>query len=288
MITIFTPTYNRCHLLPQLYKSLRTQTCFDFEWLVIDDGSNDDTKVFFESLFEEKFSIRYYYQENAGKHIAINRAIDLAKGEWMLIVDSDDFLLENAISILKARIATIEDDMRFCSVVSNRVTRDGKISGSICTYDILDTDYFSYRAKFKFKGERPSCIRISVWKEFKFPEYQGEKFCTEALVLNRIAKKYLCRYVNEQFYVMEYQSDGLTYNVKKRLTASPHYATLFYYELSKFSGIRNKIVSYYSYWKYYCLCPKRYADVSPNLTLFILGIPVYFICLLLKKMKYKE
>jgi len=284
MITIFTPTYNRANLLKRLYESLSHQTCFDFEWLVIDDGSTDDTKLLFDSLSNDNFSIQYHYQRNAGKHIAINRAAYLAKGEWMIIVDSDDWLKSDAVEILKKWIITIQADTHICAIVSNRIYSDGSLAGSPCTYDVLDTDYLTYRTKYKFEGDKPSCLRTEIWKEFQFPEYIGEKFCTEALVLNRIAQKYVCRYVNENFYVTEYLPGGLLDTMSKQLLNSPHYSSIFYLEQSSLRGLslRKKIASFYFYWKYYLRCPQRYEDITPNAEMKYIGFPIYCLCALVK------
>lgn len=98
MLTIFTPTYNRAHLLPNLYQSLLNQKRVDFEWLIVDDGSTDGTEELVNQWIEEAvLTIRYFRKENSGKHTAINKGVQLAKGELFLIVDSDDVLAENAL-----------------------------------------------------------------------------------------------------------------------------------------------------------------------------------------------
>ena len=97
-ITIFTPTYNRDYIIINLYKSLLIQTLKDFEWLIIDDGSTDNTELLVSSFIKDnKINIRYIKQQNGGKHRAINKALEEAKGELFFIVDSDDQLVDNAI-----------------------------------------------------------------------------------------------------------------------------------------------------------------------------------------------
>ncbi|WGV12258.1 glycosyltransferase family A protein [Psychrobacter maritimus] len=94
MITILTPTYNRAHTLPKLYQSLIEQTNYSFEWLIIDDGSNDDTEALIKTYqVESNFSIRYYKKNNGGKCSAINTGVIHAHYEWIFIMDSDDSLL---------------------------------------------------------------------------------------------------------------------------------------------------------------------------------------------------
>lgn len=100
--TIFTPTYNRAYILPKLYQSLLRQSNKDFEWLVIDDGSTDNTETLVQKYINEnKIPIRYYLQKNQGKHIAINKALNLANGEYIVTVDSDDYIVDNHIEICK-------------------------------------------------------------------------------------------------------------------------------------------------------------------------------------------
>ncbi|MCS2864766.1 glycosyltransferase family 2 protein [Bacteroides thetaiotaomicron] len=98
MVTVFTPTYNRAYILNDLYQSLCRQTCRKFEWLIVDDGSTDNTEGLVASWLDEgKMSLRYIKQPNGGKHRAINKGIQEANGDLFFIVDSDDYLAKNAI-----------------------------------------------------------------------------------------------------------------------------------------------------------------------------------------------
>lgn len=102
MVTVFTPTYNRLYKIDKLYQSLKRQSCNDFEWIVVDDGSNDGTKEYFEKVIDngDPFKIRYFNKENGGKHRAINLGVSQAKGNLFFIVDSDDYLIDNAIEMI--------------------------------------------------------------------------------------------------------------------------------------------------------------------------------------------
>ena len=124
MITVFTPTYNRAKLLPRLYESLCEQTYRGFEWLIVDDGSKDDTCEVVESFMNRNdnengnnnFPIRYIYQENGGKHRAINHGVREAKGELLLIFDSDDSLPDNSLELITKVYSQIKDDESFGGV----------------------------------------------------------------------------------------------------------------------------------------------------------------------------
>ncbi len=283
MITIFTPTYNRSHLLERLYQSLYRQTSFDFEWLVIDDGSTDDTKEYIQSLPEDRFSIRYYYQSNGGKHRAINRGVKLAKGEWFFIVDSDDYLTDNAISFLNNYLEDIEEDNRYCGVVVLKVSHTRETVGTPCKYDILDTDFLSYRTKYKIEGDRAEVVRTSIMKKYPFPEFENEKFCTEAVVWNRIAQKYIARYVNEGLYVCEYLLGGLSNTYKQIMDSSPYSSMIYTKELISYNQVSfgNKLKISLQYVHYCKMAKFRFIrETYPSLRIVILiplMLPAYIL-----------
>lgn len=118
MITVFTPSYNRAYCLPRLYISLKTQTYIDFEWLIIDDGSFDDTEQLVREWLQTPMSfIRYYKQENGGKHRAINRAVALAKGDLFFIVDSDDYLPSDSLKQLSYYYEQIKENLNSATLL---------------------------------------------------------------------------------------------------------------------------------------------------------------------------
>ncbi|WP_294617824.1 glycosyltransferase family A protein [uncultured Bacteroides sp.] len=288
MITIFTPAYNRVHTLERLYNSLCVQTSFDFEWLVIDDGSTDGTKSFFESMAPSPFDVRYYNQDNGGKHRAINKGVMLARGEWFFIVDSDDYLPVSSVEIIKRYVGEIEDDNRFCGITGLRVSPDLKPIGSVVFDKPMDIDNLTFRNKYKGTGDYAEVLRTSVLREYPFPEYAGEKFCTEALVLNRIAHKYLTRFVNAKIYICEYQAGGLTDTYARIMQNSPQAAMLYYKELLCSNGLslRSRISFHLSYWKYHsCFKGELECGLAPTWKmrlLFIFLKPAYKIWHILK------
>lgn len=139
-ITVFTPTYNRAYIIEKLYRSLQRQTFEDFEWLVVDDGSNDDTeKLFSEWQKEEnKFPIRFYKQENKGKCQAINTALDLAEGLLFFTVDSDDYLTDDALQKISDWEGELPKDKPFCGLAANSGTGENETSNPIFTEKFLD------------------------------------------------------------------------------------------------------------------------------------------------------
>lgn len=255
-ITVFTPTYNRGYILPKLYESLKKQTCNDFEWLIVDDGSTDETEnVVRPWLSEESFPIRYIKQTNGGKHRAINRGVKEAKGELFFIVDSDDNLSNEAIQRVINQYTPIKKDMSFGGVCGLRAYHNGERIGGECDFGILDCTSLDFRFKYHMKGDMAEVIRTSVFKEFPFPEVEGEKFCPEALVFNRIATKYKLRYFYEKVYLCEYLEDGLTASIVKIRMKSPQTSLMYYSELFHMPiPFAQKIKAAINYWRFaYCM-----------------------------------
>ena len=251
-ITVFTPTYNRCFTIEKLYETLVNQTYSNFEWLIIDDGSTDGTKDLIESYCKEnKIKIRYYYQSNAGKHVAINRGVERALGEVFFIVDSDDWLLDSSLDIINSKLNEIKDDnIKNCAGVCGlRAYSNGNIIGNTFDGTVLDTDYFTYRHVMNISGDKAEVYFTSVLRENKFPVIEDEKILTEAIVWNRIAKTHYIRYFNETIYVCDYLSDGLSHNSFNNSLKNYRGWLLYYNELLEFNQIsktdRIKIVTNY-------------------------------------------
>lgn len=256
LVTVFTPTYNRAYRIQALYESLQKQTCKDFEWLVIDDGSIDNTSELFEEWEKEKsFPIRYIKQSNGGKHRAINHGVKEANGELFFIVDSDDILPHESIQRIIDQYLPIKDDMFFGGICGLKAYYNGKKVGGECNFGTLDCTSLDFRYKFRIKGDMAEVIRTSVFKEFPFPEIEGEKFCPEALIFNRIATKYKLRYFYEKVYLCEYLEDGLTASIVKIRMKSPQTSTMFYSELFYMPiPFIQKIKAAINYWRFaYCL-----------------------------------
>jgi glycosyltransferase involved in cell wall biosynthesis len=198
--TVFTPTYNRARTLPRVYESLLPQTYRDFEWLIVDDGSSDDTKQLVESWqAESKFSIRYVYQRNQGKHTAFNRGVQEAQGELFLTVDSDDAFVPNALERFLFHWNSIPADVKdqFSAVTALCRYADGKLAGNKFPRDIMDSDTIEVAFKYKVWGDKWGFQRTSVLKEFPFAADHDGKFIPESLTWFALSRRYKTRYVNE-------------------------------------------------------------------------------------------
>lgn len=253
MITIFTPTYNRAHVLPNLYNSLVEQTCTDFEWLIVDDGSSDSTEELV-SLWMDKqpFQIRYIQQENGGKHRAVNRGALEAKGELFFIVDSDDVLTRNAISIIREEYKKVKDCPEYCGVCGLKAYFTGEKVGGEDNYTELECNSLDFRYKYNIKGDVAEVFKTDVIRQFPFPEIPGEKFCPEAVVWQRIAQRYIFHYFYKKIYLCDYLQDGLTKKITKIRMQSPVASTICYKELNEACvPFRIRLRAAINYWRFW-------------------------------------
>lgn len=257
LITVFTPTYNRAHLLPRLFESLQRQTFQDFEWLIVDDGSTDGTEnlPFFKEE-HEGFPIRYIRQENGGKHRAINRGIKEAKGELFLILDSDDSLPEVSLERIAFYYQQIKDNFSFGGVCGYMAHHDGTVIGHGNDALLLDVNTLELRYKYHVQGDMCEVFRTSVLKEFSFPEIDRERFCPEALVWNRIAQKYRLHVFHEVVYFRDYLDGGLSDKIVRIRMESPVASMMTYAEMLGYDiPLREKVKSAINYWRFR-LCSK--------------------------------
>jgi glycosyltransferase involved in cell wall biosynthesis len=250
-ITIFTPTYNRRHTIDRLYKSLTNQTSKEFEWVIVDDGSIDDTKEYIDEILktENSFSIRYIKVTNGGKHRAINLGLDLAKGEYFFIVDSDDYLTADSIEIISKWLDTIpENNEKISGVCGLKGYSENDMVGETFNGEYLDCTALQ-RYENNIFGDKSEVIKTDVLRKYRFPEINGEKFITEAIVWNRIAKDgYSLRYFNEINYLCNYLEDGLTMNIDKLYCNNFEGYSMFVKELLTYeTSLRFKIRTIIAY-----------------------------------------
>lgn len=200
LFTIFTPTYNRAYALNRVYQSLKNQTNKNFEWIIVDDGSVDNTKTLIENWIQEPdFPIRYIYQENKGKYIAFNRALSIAQGELFLTFDSDDECKSNALERFGFAWNNIAPDIRnnFSGVTCLCEDQLGNLVGNRFPKDNFDSNSIEVRYRYKVKGEKWGFQRTNILKENIFPVIEGEKYIPEGVVWDTLARNYKVRFINE-------------------------------------------------------------------------------------------
>jgi glycosyltransferase involved in cell wall biosynthesis len=235
--TVLTPTYNRAHTLPAVYASLCAQTCSDFEWLLVDDGSTDGTRALVEGwIAEARIVVRYVAQPNRGKHVAFNRGVREARGELLITLDSDDRVLPEALERLSAHWTMIPDRDRFSGITGLCVDPGGAILGGPFPQDMCDASPLDVPEHAA--GERWGFHRTELLRACPYPEIPGERFIAEGLVWHRLADHYLIRYVNEPLRVVEYREDGLSAQAVALRAGSPRGAMLYYRELAALARSR--------------------------------------------------
>ena len=221
-VTVLTPAYNRAYIINRLYESLKTQTYKNFEWLIIDDGSTDNTKELVNKFIEDNvISIRYVFQSNGGKHRALNKGISMINNEITFIVDTDDYLLDNAIEEITKMYEKYKDNKDICGFSFLRCFPDMSINGMKFEKDEYISDYITCRLNEKIRGDKAEAYYTKCLKEFPFLEIDNEKFLFEDYVWIKMAEKYKTVHVNIPIYVGDYLEDGLTKNISKTKYNSP-------------------------------------------------------------------
>lgn len=221
-ITIFTPTYNRAYILPRLFQSLKDQKTTNFEWLIIDDGSTDDTEDAVKKfIVEADFNIRYYKQNNQGKHIALNLAALKAEGDWVITIDSDDFVADNCLLVCGNLIADIETKNDFAGFTFIRSPENLNLKDYGQKKWTTNTGY-----SWKFPGEMNFVFKTQILQKYPFPVIRSEKFCQESVQINNILRNYKILYTDYVLAFGEYLEDGLSQNLYHRLLKNPQYAML--------------------------------------------------------------
>lgn len=236
-LTVFTPTYNRADLLGKSFASLDDQTFQDFEWVIVDDGSQDRTAALVERWKDEAtFPIRYAWQPNQGKHAAINRGVEMARGEHFIILDSDDWLLPSTLERMLESWESIPPTTRwkFVGVAGLYALSTGGIVGTEFPESVFDSNAIEIRTRFSVRGDKFGMNRTETLRQFPFPEDLG-RYVSMGLIWNRIAKHYNIRYVNEVFALTEYQAGGLSERSRESRASSNEASRLYYKELVQLS-----------------------------------------------------
>lgn len=220
-ITVFTPTYNRAYIISHAYDSLLKQTFKDFEWLIIDDGSTDNTEeLILKYINDNIIDIRYYKKKNGGQHTALNKAIDKAKGDIFIILDSDDYLTSNALERIIYWENTISADKtnKWGGVSGLKVYPNGDTVGGEWNKkeNYVDATNFQ-RAEMGLLGDKAEAYYTEILKKFyPIPVFENENDVEKAVLWNRIANAgYKIRWFNEGIYVCEYLEDGMSKNILK-------------------------------------------------------------------------
>lgn len=287
-ITVFTPAYNRSYIIKNLYDSLCRQSFTDFEWIVIDDGSTDNTQNLFKKFFTlpNRFPIIYKKVENGGKHRAINIGLQLAEGELFFIVDSDDYITDDALQIIDEVERSIpkEQKEKYAGICGLRAYSLEKIIGTTFEGDYLDITTLD-RHKYNITGDKAEVYYTNVLKKYPFPEFENEKFITECVVWDKISfEGYKLRFFNQSLIICNYLPDGLTAKYNQILLENPKGYGLYIYQSAqykKLTGLQKWTEITYFYYALrnkYCFTDiAKFLNMNPvKLWLRLFGIKVYY------------
>ncbi len=215
LISVFTPAYNRADKIHRVFNSLLKQTCRDFEWIIVDDGSTDNTKDIIERFRQSNpgFNISYFFQQNAGKHIAINQGVKLALGEWFHIADSDDELEPQTLQVFMDTWNAIpaENKNEFCGIVAWCKDQFGKRVSNLVPGGLFDGHLRELFYKYKFRNDFFHIYKTAIMKMFPFPDHIRNCYYPESFIWRSMTEKYKVRVISDELriYYINEGSDAL-------------------------------------------------------------------------------
>lgn len=222
VISVFTATYNRAYILRRLYESLCRQTCKRFDWIIVDDGSEDNTKELVEQWIQEnKITIRYYKQKNGGKQRAHNYGVDMCQLELFMCVDSDDYISDDCIEQHIRRWSEVKANKNIAGIISLKGDLSAKPLGTNFPPNLDCVSRKKLYGKLKFKGDATLVYRTDILKKYPYWVAEGEKFIGEGYVFSQIDQLYLMAVLPEVLTYCEYLADGYTRNVRRLTKNNP-------------------------------------------------------------------
>ena len=222
-LTVFTPAYNRAHTIGRTYESLCRQTCKDFEWLVIDDGSSDNTRELVEQwmALDNRFEIKYVWKENGGLHTGYNKAIELAETEICVCIDSDDWMPDDAVEVIVNYWEGHRNED-----IAGFVGKDFLTDGTQMGEDFPEDGIMHLVELQQHKKWRPDCkpvMRVDLLKLVApQPSFKGEKNFNPYYMMLKIDQMYPFRFINNNLCFVDYQPTGMAANIYNQYFNSPN------------------------------------------------------------------
>ena len=210
LLTILTPTYNRGKYLEDIFKVLQQQTNQNFEWLIVDDGSTDNTKEIVESFIESnKLRIRYFCKENGGKHTAVNYGLKYISTKLTVILDSDDTFTNDAVEVIEKTYNENKNEENICGFTFLRQRKNGDLFGKAFPREGR-YNFSEWRLSKISTGERCDVFYSEIMKQYPFSEYEGEKYIGESTMMIKMSYKYDMIGKNIVIGISDYLEGGLT------------------------------------------------------------------------------
>lgn len=221
-LTVFTPTFNRGYTLCRVYDSLCSQSCMDFEWLIVDDGSTDNTEhLVVEWIKEHKIQIRYFKQHNGGKQRAHNKGVELSNAELFVCLDSDDYVVSDFVEKHIHKWMEVKQNETLAGIVSMKGYQNGNPTGTRIPDNLQTSTLTNLYTKLKFKGDATMVYRTDILRRYPFVVEEGEKFIGEGYVYYQIDQKYQMALLPEILMIVEYLEDGYSHNVRRLTKNNP-------------------------------------------------------------------
>ncbi|MFY1045281.1 glycosyltransferase family 2 protein [Chryseobacterium sp. GP-SGM7] len=265
-LTIFTPTYNRAHFLSKLYESLVLQNIYSFVWLIVDDGSTDETQELIRQFKSKSpFTIKYIRQENQGKHKAFNVAVENTTTDLFLTIDSDDTMMENSLEKISELLPFFLEDQNLAAICfplySGNV--ENAMTNKKINFDQAILNSIELKNKYGITGEFSYLFKKDILKQFPFPQFSKEKFIKESVVYKRIDRIYKNLYVNLSIVKGEYLEGGLSSDFRKLLERNPVGSALAYLETVNDDrlSLEEQKEAFRNYW-YFAKLANQYSTIE--------------------------
>lgn len=280
LLTVFTPAYNRAHTLPRTYESLRKQKCKSFLWLIIDDGSTDDTASLVRQWqnSDNGFQIQYIYKENGGMHTAHNVAYANIHTELNVCIDSDDMMAENAVEKILTKWESVRDQ-EYAGLIGLDADFAGNIIGKGFPESMCATTLSGYYAQGGF-GDKKLVYRTDVIRAYpEYPVFPGEKYVALAYKYRLIDQDYRLAVLDEVLCNVEYQADGHSTGMWKEYLRSPRGFALWRKVCMQYPQSRKRLIVDCIHYCSSCQIAgeKHYIRKSPRKLLTALCVPLGWI-----------
>ena len=211
ILSIVTPTYNRSNLLRRCFDSLLQQTDKRFEWIIVDDGSMDNTYTASKAFQTEATAMPIYYirKDNGGKHTALNAAHPYLHGKYVLILDSDDILTPDAVEVVLSNWSKFDDNPEI-GIVTLLKGKDQGHPNCYVEAEGIPVDIAEYPRICPVSNDACEVIRTDLFLRYPFPVFPGERFVSEGALWTRVSFTHKCVYINRVIYLCDYLEGGLT------------------------------------------------------------------------------
>jgi len=279
LLTVFTPTYNRAYCLNKCYESLLRQTSKDFAWIIIDDGSTDNTKTIVSQwINEKKIIIQYYYQENQGMHGAHNTAYELCETELNVCIDSDDYMTDNAVELI-VEFWNANKKNNYAGIIALDCFANGEVVGKKLPSqkEITLGEYYYSASGY---GDKKLVYRTVVIKKYPpYPVFLNEKYSPLSYKYLLVDQEYKLLIMNKKLCVVEYMEDGSSLNIFNQYRKNPKgFAEYRKTAMLCAPNYKRKFVECVHYVSSSIICKKKYfLRKSPCKITTFLAIPFGFI-----------